>query len=410
MAGDFLIHNARLALAGGAGHTGWLLARAGRIAETGAGAPPLAVLQAAGQTEDMQGRWVFPALVDLQVNGAAGVMFSTVTETGEVARALLALAGTGVGACLPTVFTHPHGQLQRALEVLGEVVKNPPAGGAVPLGIHLEGPFLNPAKAGCHPRAHLLAPSVAAFERFQELAGGGIRQLTLAPELPGAMALIRHASAQGVLVCAGHTLAGPEVLRQAMDHGLGAVTHLYNAMLPLQGREPGTVGAALALADLKATLIADGAHVHPAALAAAFRAKGPGHLALVSDAMPPLTPEGWAEPPPPATFDLSGRQATARDGACFYDDGTLAGSNTPLWQGLKNMAQALKSPWLAAEANQPVAPADLLAVLPMASITPARWLGEENRYGVLAPGAVAQWMVVNDAGCIERVWMGGMDL
>ncbi len=398
---ETLFHNARLAVADGAGHTGWLLARAGRIAEMGEGTPPPEVLKASAAAEDMKGRWIFPALVDLQVNGAAGVLFSTVKNAAEAARALEAIGATGVGACLPTVFTHPPAPMQRALAVLGEVVKNPPAGGAVPLGIHLEGPFLNPAKAGCHPAAHLLAPSVAAFEDFQKAAGGGIRQLTLAPELPGAMELIQHASAQGVLVCAGHTLAGPDTLRRAMDHGLRAVTHLYNAMSPLQSREPGTVGAALALCDLNATLITDGVHVFPAALAAAFHAKGAGHLALVSDAMPPLGAEGAG------TFDLSGRRATARSGACFYDDGTLAGSATPLWSGLKNMALALKSPWRdrfdeTGDAAR-LSPADLLGVLALASTTPARWLGLEGRLGVLAPGAAAHLLVVNDSALIERV-------
>src|SRR3954471_14290445 len=213
-----------------------------------------------------------PGFVDLQVNGFGGVDFLDADADGY-RRAGDALLETGVTAYLPTLITSPEEQL---LAALAEV----PANGERPrvLGAHLEGPFLSPARLGAHPAAARRDPDVALLDRL--LAGGPVRAVTLAPELPGADALIERLLERGVTVSLGHSDASAAQARDAFDRGVRTVTHLFNAMRPLAHRDPGIVGAALAREDVVVQLIADGVHLAPETLQVVWRAAG-GRVAVV---------------------------------------------------------------------------------------------------------------------------------
>ncbi len=233
-------------------------------------------------------RWVVPGFFDLQVNGFAGRNFSSPDLTHEgvehIARALLQ---TGTTRLLPTVVTADTETLCRQLSVLAEAMERVPLVRAMCPGIHLEGPFLNPEDGprGAHRRQYVREPSIAEYERLQAAARGRLLMLTLAPELPGAIELIRHAASQGVVVALGHHRADDETLEQAVSAGARLSTHLGNgsdAMLP---RLANYIWRQLGEDRLWASFIADGHHLPPATLRCMLRAKGPARSLLVTDAI-----------------------------------------------------------------------------------------------------------------------------
>jgi N-acetylglucosamine-6-phosphate deacetylase len=244
---------------------------------------------------DVSGLLVAPGLVDAQVNGAAGIDLTVQPEgLPTVARALL---GHGVTAFVPTVISAEPGTLRRILDAVQAMQPSSapdsaawqpdPLEPALPepaarvLGVHAEGPFLAPGRGGAHPQQHLRAPGPALPADWSRAAG--VVVVTLAPELPGALQAIRDLTARGVVVWIGHTEAGYGQVRAAVAAGARAVTHLFNAMPPLDHREPGPVGAVLGDGDLVAGVIVDGHHLHPAAVRAAWRALRPDRFMLVSD-------------------------------------------------------------------------------------------------------------------------------
>ncbi len=217
-----------------------------------------------------------PGFVDLQVNGFGGVDFLDADADGY-RRAGQALLETGVTAYLPTLITSPE---QQVLAAMHEV----PAGDGPPriLGMHLEGPFLSPNRLGTHEASSRRDPDPALLARL--LDAGPVRMMTLAPELPGADGLIDALHARGITVSIGHTDATAEQANAAFDRDVHAVTHLFNAMRPLQHRDPGIVGAALARDDVIVSLIVDGIHLAPETVLTVWRAAR-GRLALISDAI-----------------------------------------------------------------------------------------------------------------------------
>jgi N-acetylglucosamine-6-phosphate deacetylase len=326
---------------------------------------------------------VTPGLIDLQVNGGFGF------EVGADAAALRALAErlpvTGVTAFLPTLVSLAADQYPAALDAFEAAVGTVGAsGGATPLGLHLEGPLLSPARAGAHDRAAIDAATPELIERAA--ARGCVRLVTVAPERPGALALIARLRAQGVTLSLGHTDATAAELSAGIDAGASMVTHLYNAMSPFSHRAPGTAGAALTDNRVVAGLIADGVHVDPLAIKLALAAKGCGRLALVTDA---TAAAGLG----PGRHQLGG-VAIVSDGKAARlasNPMTLAGSTLTLDQALRNFVSFTGA-----------AIEDAFATV---TSVPARLLGASDR-GRLAPGARADLVLWSDALEVEATFFG----
>ena len=265
-------------------------------------------------------------MIDLQVNGAGG---HDLTESPERLWDVAAvLPRYGVTAFLPTLVSPSWSIVDRARAALAS---GPPAGfeGATPLGWHVEGPFLNPARAGAHDPAALQQPSTRPVADWSPATG--VRVATLAPELPGALEVVETLVSNGVVVSAGHSAATWDEARAGFDAGIRSVTHLFNAMAPLDHREPGIAGAALADERVTIGLIPDGIHVHPGLVAVVRRAVGQDRLAVVTDAIAAL---GM----PPGRHRLAGRLVDCDETSARLPDGTLAGSLLGLDAAVENLA------------------------------------------------------------------------
>ncbi|HZQ78917.1 MAG TPA: N-acetylglucosamine-6-phosphate deacetylase [Acidimicrobiia bacterium] len=334
-----LVSGATVVAADGLWAPGWLAAAGGRIQALGPGEAPGGVraeVGALGVVVDGRGGVLLPGFVDVHVHGGDGadVMDADVDGLRRLARFH---AAHGVTAVLPTTWAAPAAALEAAVAAVAEAA-GPVEGGATILGAHLEGPWINPARAGAQDPAGIRRPDPAEARRLLAIGGGAVRLVALAPELPGADEVIRECVGRGVAVAAGHTEAGWDEMVAAVAAGVRHVTHTFNAMAGLGHREPGTAGAALALPELRCELIADGHHVHPGAMAVLARAKGPGGVVLVSDAVRAAgLPEG--------EVDLGGRAAQHCCGAVRLADGRLAGSVLTLDVALRRFAAATGWGW-----------------------------------------------------------------
>ena len=326
-----------------------------------------------GTTEqfDAQDGIIAPGFIDLQVNGAGGKLLIEEPTLDAVLTMAATLARYGCTAFLPTVISARVDRMIAGLSAVHQASQRPIVGARI-LGAHLEGPFINPDRAGVHRRGFVRQPSVEEFRRFQEGSSGSIRLLTIAPELPGAAEVIMEAQRDGITLAIGHTNAGQAQVAEATTLGARLVTHLFNAMGPLGSREPGTVGATLASDELYASIIADGVHVHPASLKVAVRAKGTSHSVLVTDAMSPVGTDLLR-------FPLYDAVVEVRDGACYTQDGILAGSILTMNRAVRNIGQLAGVP--------------LLDALTMATINPARVIGVDQRKGSLEEGKDADLVV-----------------
>jgi N-acetylglucosamine-6-phosphate deacetylase len=266
-------------------------------------------------------------VIDLQVNGAGG--HDLTEEPERVWDVAAVLSRYGVSAFLPTLVDPAWSIVDRARASLGA---GPPAGfnGATPLGWHIEGPFLAPSRAGAHDPGRFLMPSMEPVADWSPATG--IRMVTLAPELPGALDVVGALVANGVVVSAGHSAATWAQARAGFDAGIRSVTHLFNAMARLDHREPGLPGAALADDRVTIGLIPDGLHVHPGLVALVRRTVGPNRLAVVTDAIAAL---GMA----PGEYRLAGRHVVVDETSCRLPDGTLAGSLLGLDAAVRNLAE-----------------------------------------------------------------------
>ncbi len=322
-----------------------------------------------------------PGFIDLQINGAAGHDLTTGPETVWGVGA--ALGQYGVTAFVPTLVSAATAIIARARSAF---VAGPPPGyaGATPLGWHVEGPFLSPKRAGAHDPAALRPPDVAAVDGWTPATG--VRTVTLAPELPGALDVVRALVAQGVLVSAGHSAATYAEASAGFDAGIRSVTHLFNAMAPLDHREPGLAGAALENSRVTVGLIPDGLHVHPALVSIVRRAVGIDRLAIVTDAIAALGLE-------PGHHHLAGRPVRVHGGSARLEDGTLAGSVISLHEGVRNLA-----------AYGGLDPAAAVAAV---TAVPARLLGLEGDRGKLRPGMLADvTLLTPDLGVVLTIALG----
>jgi N-acetylglucosamine-6-phosphate deacetylase len=331
---------------------------------------------------------VAPGFVDLQCNGAVGVDLTTEPERlWEVAAAL---PRWGVTAWLPTVVTAPPSVRRRALAALGAspAAGRPPGDpvAATPLGLHLEGPFLAPERKGAHDIRYIVDPSVDVVDGEGWSRDAGVALVTLAPELPGALEVVRSLVDRGVVVSAGHSSATADQAATAVEAGATYVTHLFNAMAPLHHRAPGLAGLALTDERVRVGVIADGLHVDPAVVAVVSRALG-DRLSLVTDAVAAL-----GMPPGPIRLGELTATVSAADGSVGLAGGTLAGSTLSLDRALRNLVTFAGVP--------------LVDAVGTVTATPAAVLGLPDR-GVVAPGAVGDLVLLTDTGEVMATVVGG---
>ena len=325
-----------------------------------------------------RGRVAIPGFVDLQANGFGGVDFLT-ASSDDYCRAGEALLLTGVTAYQPTFITSAESATIEALRALPTIASGPRI-----LGAHLEGPFLSPDRPGTHPLSHLRTPDVALLDRL--LDAGGVTQMTLAPELPGADALVERLRERGVAVSAGHTNATAEEANHAFDLGVGGVTHVFNAMRPFRSRDPGIAGAALTRAGVVIAMVVDGHHLAEETVRLVW-ACAAGRVALVTDAMAAAGVGGNG-----GTFQLGDVEVAVEDGAApMREDGTLAGTVLTMIEAVRNF-HALGVPF-----EQAVG---------AATEVPARFLARGD-VGFLEPGGLADVVVLDDRLEIQTVLCSG---
>jgi N-acetylglucosamine-6-phosphate deacetylase len=339
-----------------------------------------------GRILEFPGMVLAPGLIDIHIHGGAG---HDVMEGDDAALSRIEhqLVAHGVTAYLPTTVTASQ---ERTLKALDQLAKAVAAGKksskrAVPLGIHLEGPFINHEKRGVHPPNYLAEPSPQALERLWQAAAGTIRMLTIAPELPGAVETIRYARTLGVQCSLGHSNATYEEAIEGIGAGAHHATHTFNAMRALEHRDPGILGAVFEHDDLTADIIADGIHVHPSVVKLFLRAKGEERAILITDAISATgMPEG--------TYKLGSFEVQVKGGRCEHE-GRLAGSVLTLDRAVRN---AIK-----------FAELRLDQAVRMATANPAKLFGFTNRGSFVAPGCRADLVVLTPAGQVVNTIVGG---
>lgn len=340
-----IVAGGELLLPGGRRRHANVRVREGRLAELGP-ARPVRGGSVDEQVIEASGCLVAPGFVDLQCNGAGGIDLTAEPERiWEVARVL---PRWGVTAWLPTLVSSPDAVRQRAMATLA---RRPDQVGAEPLGLHFEGPFLSPERPGAHAVAHLRSPSPEAITDWS--ADTGIALVTLAPELPGALDVIRALVERDVTVSLGHSLATVDQATAAVDAGARWITHLFNAMAPLHHRDPGLAGLALTDDRVEVGVIADGLHLHPLTVDLVHRSVG-DRLTLVTDAVAALGA-------PPGRLRLGDVEAVADGESVRLPDGTLAGSVLSMNQAVSNLMTYTGC--------------ELADAVEAASATPARVLG-----------------------------------
>jgi N-acetylglucosamine-6-phosphate deacetylase len=323
-----------------------------------------------------------PGFVDLQVNGFGGVDFLA-AETPDYRTAGAALAATGVTAYLPTFISAPDEAYDRAVAAAGAASVDARPGPRI-LGVHLEGPFLSPRWPGAHDPRHLQAPSPALIERLQR--AGAIALVTLAPELPGSLALIETLVARGIVVSCGHSDADAALAHAGFDAGARGITHLHNAHRRYAHRDPGLGGVALVRPDVTVQVIVDGVHLAPEVAYAAFLTARE-RFCLVTDAM---AAAGLGD----GRYRLGSRDVDVEGMTARLADGTFAGSVLTMDAAVRNLVT------LGASEAQA-----LLA----ATRAPARLLARPS-LGVLAPGAPADIVVLDDGLEVRATLVGGHEV
>jgi len=331
-----------------------------------------------------------PGFVDIHIHGGAGldVMRASLSELPRLGKFLTIHGVTGyfattVAAPLDATCT-ALGRLADAIEGTASSTDDDPVQ-ARPLGIHLEGPFLSHKRRGVHPPENLVAPTVEVFERLWQAARGHVKMLTIAPEVPDAMDVIAEAAKRKVCVSIGHSDAEMPVARAAVRAGARHATHTFNAMRPLDHREPGIIGEVLSNDQLSADIIADGIHVDPAVVKVFLRAKGPGRAVLITDA---ISATGM----PDGRYQLGPIEVDVKDGKCT-SGGSLAGSVLTMDRAVRNVTKF--SDWSLRDAVR------------AATLNAAKAVGLADRHGVLARGAEANFTVMNSSGEVLKTIVRG---
>lgn len=370
---QILFKNARVFCPTGIYDPGWLLVEGREIASMGNGTPPTSLTTRDIRTIDANGLNLLPGFIDLHVHGALG------QDTMDASPEGLEMIGRylvqhGVTSFLAATWTAPDDRIDRALLAIGKVygrIQN----GATLLGAYLEGPYLNPNRAGA--QAHEYIRSAADHEAARRwMDDEMVRVVVLAPENPENLWLVEECSQKGITVAAGHTAATYEEMQVAVTRGVRHLSHCFNAMGNLHHRQPGVIGAGLTMPELRCELIADNIHVHPAVQQILYQAKGPYGTLLVSDCTRTTgLPDG--------EYDLDSRRVVVKEDIVRLSDGTLAGSRLALDQALRNFSVNTHRP--------------LSELWPVVSLTPARAIGIAHQKGALELGHDADLVLLDDA-------------
>lgn len=325
---------------------------------------------------DLQGHNVIPGLIDIHIHGTSGADVMD-GEIASLETIVGALPQEGTTSFLATTMTQSDDHISQALKNAANFIKNhQQPGQAEVLGVHLEGPFVNPSMAGAQPVDFIVLPEISLFEKWQKLAEGTIKLVTLAPEQKGGLELIQHLKQHGVVISIGHSNATFAQVQKAMAAGATQVTHLFNQMKGLHHREPGVAGAALLLEELYAELIVDGIHVCPEMIQLAYQSKKSEKLILITDSMRAKCLQN-------GNYDLGGQLVIVKDGTAELQNGTLAGSVLKLDDAMKNMLHYCDD-------------CTLEDVINMTSRNPAKQLNISHRKGSIAVGKDADIVVLDD--------------
>ena len=348
-----------------------------RIAALG----PAAEVAAGAQVRDMEGALLLPGFIDIQVNGGDDLLFNDAPTLATIARIGAAHRAFGTTGFLPTLISDDLDTVRAAIDAARQAIE---AGVPGVLGIHIEGPYLNVDRRGIHQASKLRHADAGSFGLLTSLKVGRTL-VTLAPEATG-LEMIERLVHAGVVVSAGHTDAPYTLVRAALDHGLTGFTNLFNAMSPLTSREPGAVGAALEDERAWCGIIVDGVHVDPVVLKLALRIHPHDRFNLITDAMPCVGSDQ-------TSFQLQGKTIAVRDGACFDEAGTLAGSALDMASAVRNAVTMLGL--------------DLADASRMASRNPAEFLGLEHELGRIARGCFADLVLLDDDLRVMDTWIHG---
>ncbi|WP_243385571.1 N-acetylglucosamine-6-phosphate deacetylase [Bacillus kexueae] len=318
---------------------------------------------------------VIPGRIDVHIHGANGADVMDATHDALETMAT-SLPKEGTTSFLATTMTQSTKAIEDAVSNVASYIKkkkNVPQ--ADILGIHLEGPFLNPEKTGAQPSEHLLDPSLSLFDHWQRVADGRIKLVTVAPELRGGLEFIRHLQNNGVVASIGHTNATNEEVTKAIQAGATHVTHLFNGMRGLHHRDPGTAGTALLRDELKVEVIADGIHVHPEMLNLTYQVKSSDKIILITDSMRAKCLRN-------GTYELGGQTVSVQDGEARLFDGTLAGSVLTMNDAVLNMMKYTEC--------------TLEESIVMSSVNPAKQLGLFHQIGSLKEGKDADIVILDE--------------
>ena len=332
---------------------------------------------------DVSGKIISPGFVDLLVHGGGGYGFADDNEESieKVSRYFLEHGSTTV---LASLFAKPEELLLKDLRRLSDYIDVNPQSNI--RGIHMEGPYLNKELKGAMNENYLWKPSVESWKKMWEASKGKIKIMTIAPELPGAIEVLREAAQEGVVLSIGHSMASYAEIEVAIDNGAAHITHIFNAMRPFHHRNPGVILGALLRNELKVELIADTLHVHPAVMEFVLKLKGASGIILVSDS---IRAGGMHE----GEYEFADQKVYMKDKRAYLEDGTLAGSTLTLNVAVKNMVET--------------ANAKITDAIRMASLNGAKVINLENKKGILAAGKDADLVVLNEDYSVDMTIIGG---